>query len=146
MQSDETLRKLSALDRELIERRVRAMLEMRAAGDLRGMLDYAAEDIVYNLKGSWASFPYASPVCGKKMVAQALAIIAMQFENMGFVIHELVIEGNQIALRRSVKLRHRGTGKVGNVDIADFLRFRDGLVVEFTEVADSIALTQLEES
>jgi ketosteroid isomerase-like protein len=146
VQSDETLRKLGALDRELIERRVHALFEMRAAGDLRGMLEYAAEDIVYNAKGSWAAFPYASPVRGKKLVAEALATIAMQFENMGSVVHELVIDGDRIALRRSVKLRHRGTGKVGEVDIADFFRFRDGLVVEFTEVADSMALAQLEDS
>jgi ketosteroid isomerase-like protein len=146
LQSDETLRKLGALDRDLIERRVHALLEMRAAGDLRGMLDHAAEDIVYNVQGNWSAFPYTRPVRGKKLVAEALAMIAMQFENLGSVVHDLVIDGDRIALRRSAKLRHRGTGKVRDVEVADFLRFRDGLVVEFTEVVDSLALAQLEES
>jgi ketosteroid isomerase-like protein len=85
-------------------------------------------------------------VSGKKMVAEALAMIVIQFEDLGSIVHDLVIDGNQVAIRRTVKLRHRGTGKVGEVDVADFVRFRDGLVVEFTEVADSMALAQLEES
>jgi ketosteroid isomerase-like protein len=146
VQSDETLRKLGVLDRELIEKRVRALLEMRTAGDLRAMLDLAAEDIVYNVRGNWAAFPYTRPVHGKKLVADTLAMIAVQFENLGSVVHDFVIDGDRVALRRTAKIRHRGTGKVGEVDIADFVRFRDGLVVEFTEVADSMALAQLEDS
>ena len=146
MQSDETLRKLGVLDRELIEKRIHALLDMRAAGDLRGMLEHAAEDVVYNVRGNWAAFPYTRPVRGKKLVAEAIAMIAMQFENLGSVVHDLVIDGDRVAVRRTAKLRHRGTGKVGEVDIADFVRFRDGLVVEFTEVADSMALAQLEDS
>jgi ketosteroid isomerase-like protein len=146
VQSDETLRKLGVIDRELIERRVHALLEMRAAGNLRGMLDHAAEDIVYNVRGNWAAFPYTRPVHGKKLVAEALAMIGVQFENLGSVVHDLVIDGERVAIRRTATIRHRGTGKVGEVDIADFVRFRDGLVVEFTEVADSMALAQLDES
>jgi ketosteroid isomerase-like protein len=146
VQSDDTLRKLGEVDRELIERRVHTLLEMRAAGNLRGMLDYAAENIQYNVRGNWAAFPYTRPVKGKKLVAEALTMIAIQFEDLGSIVHDLVIDGNQVAMRRTVKLRHRGTGKVGEVDVADFVRFRDGLVVEFTEVADSMALAQLEES
>ena len=119
---------------------------MRAAGDLRGMLELAAEDVVYNMRGNWAGFPYTRPVRGKKMVAEALAMIAVQFENLGSVVHDLVIDGDRVAVRRTAKIRHRGTGKVGEVDIADFVRFRDGLVVEFTEVADFMALAQLEDS
>ncbi|MDI9849309.1 nuclear transport factor 2 family protein [Rhodoblastus sp. 17X3] len=146
MQSDETLRKLGALDRELIERRVHALLEMRATGNLRGMLEYAAEDIVYNVRGNWAAFPYTRPVRGKKLVAEALTMISVQFENLGSDVHDLIIDGDRAAMRRTARIRHRGTGKVGTVDIADFVRFRDGLVVEFTEVADSMALAQLEDS
>jgi ketosteroid isomerase-like protein len=146
VQSDETLRKLGVLDRDLIERRVRALFEMRAAGNLRGMLEYVAEDIVFNVRGVWAAFPYAHPVHGKKLVADAIAMIAVQFENMGSVVHDLIIDGERVAIRRTARLRHRGTGKVGEVAFADFIRFRDGLIVEFTEVADSMSLAQLEES
>jgi ketosteroid isomerase-like protein len=42
-------------------------------------------------------------------------------------------------------LRSYGTGRVGDVMIADFLRLRDGLVVEFTEIVDSLAIAKLEE-
>jgi ketosteroid isomerase-like protein len=143
--STETLRKLGELDRALIEQRINTLLEMRAKGDLRGMLDFAAEDIVYNVRGNWMAFPYAKPIQGKKAVAEALMTIAIQFENLGSVVHELVIDGDRAAIRRSSKLRNRGTGRSADVDIADFVRFRDGLVVEVTEIADSAALARLSE-
>ncbi len=73
-------------------------------------------------------------------------MIAVQFENLGSVVHDLVIDGDRVAMRRTSIIRNRGTGSSAEVDIADFIRFRDGLVVELTEIADSVALARLSES
>jgi ketosteroid isomerase-like protein len=146
VQSDETLHKLGALDRELIEARVHAILERRAVGDVLGMLDFATDDIRINIKGDWAAFPYQRPVVGKKMVAEALSMIAIQYENLGSVVHELIIDGDRVAMRRTAGIRHRGTGKAAEIEIADFLRFRDGLVADFFEIIDTAALARLDDT
>jgi ketosteroid isomerase-like protein len=143
VQSDATSRKLGAVDRELIAGRLRALLEMRQSEDLRGMLAYAAEDIRFNVKGDWEAFPFTRPVQGKAMMAKALEMIVVQYESLGSIVHDLLIDGNRVAMRRTSTIRHRGTGKVIDVDIADFILFRDGLVAEFTEIPDSMALAQL---
>jgi ketosteroid isomerase-like protein len=145
MQSEETGRDLAALDRELIVQRVHALARMRTDGNMRGLLAHVADDIVYNVRGNWMAFPYPRPIRGKKNVGEALAMIAVQFENLGSVLHDVIVDGNRVAVRRTATMRHRGTGKVGDVDIADFILFRGGLVAEFTEIADSMALAQLDD-
>jgi ketosteroid isomerase-like protein len=133
-------------DRDFIEQRIRALLKMREDGDLAGLLSLAAPDIIYDIRGNWSAFPFSEPVRGKEMTAQALMMIAVHCENLGNVLHDIVIDGDKVALRRTATIRHRGTGKVGTVEISDFVRFRDGLVVELVESADPVTLAWLESS
>jgi ketosteroid isomerase-like protein len=144
MQSHEMLHKLGALDREMIEHRIRTIFERRAAGDLRGIMDYAADDVVYRTQGGWTLYPFSRPMHGKAALGQMLATIDVMFENLGSTIHELVIDGDRAALHRTSKMRNRGSGAVVCVDVCDFMRFRDGLVVEFSEYPDSAAIARLE--
>jgi ketosteroid isomerase-like protein len=145
MRSEEALKALARVDRELIESRVELILGLRKANRLREMMDYIAEDIVYNVSGNWMALPFVGQVKGKANMARALVSIATQFENLGSEIHDLLIEGERVALRRTSRVRHRGTNRVADVAIVDFLRFRDGLVIELSEVTDSLKLTQLED-
>ena len=145
MRSKETLNALAQVDRELIATRVRHLLRLRAENNLREMMNYFAEDIVFVVSFNWMALPYAGPIKGKANVARALMSITTQYENLGSTVHSLLIDGEQVALRRTARVRHRGTNRVADVDIADFIRFRDGLVVALSEVADSVALAQLDE-
>jgi ketosteroid isomerase-like protein len=144
LQSDGTLRRLGALDREMIEHRVRTIFERRAERDLRGILEYAAEDIVYNVQGNWTLYPFSRPARGKAIFAQMMAMVDAMYENLGSTIHELVIDGERVALHRTSKMRNRGTGAIIAIDVCDFLRFRDGLVIEFSEYPDSAAIARLD--
>lgn len=144
MQSENSLRKLGVLDRELIEHRIRTIFERRAQGDTPGVIEYAAEDILYDVRGGWTLYPFSRPARGKALAAQMIATIEAMYENLGSTIHELVIDGDRAAVHRTSKLRNRGTGQAISVDVCDFLRFRDGLVVEFAEYPDSAALAKLD--
>lgn len=146
MQSEQALHKLGELDRELIEQRLHKLLELRAKGDWRGMVEFAAEDIVFEIRGDWTAFPHSKPIHGKKALAEALMRVVIQFEYLGTAVNDMVIDGDRVALRRTAKIRNRGTGRCAEVNFADFLRFRDGLVVEFTEIADSAGLALISES
>ncbi|MCW2273186.1 hypothetical protein GJ654_03630 [Rhodoblastus acidophilus] len=145
MRSKETLNALAEVDRQLIETRVRRLLELRAENNLRAMLDYVADDIVFEVRGGWMALPYSGPVKGKANVAKAMMCLMTQYENLGSTVHSLTIDGESVAIRRTARVRHRGTNRVADVDIADFVRFRDGLVIGLSEVADTVTLAELDE-
>lgn len=145
MRGKETLDALAQVDRELIKTRVYRLLKLRADDNLREMLEYAADDIVYDVRGDWMAFPFSGPVKGKANVAKALMSLTTQYENLGSTVHSLIIDGEQVALRRTARVRHRGTNRVATVAVADFVRFRDGLVIALSEVVDSAVIAQLDE-
>jgi uncharacterized protein len=145
MQSPQNLAEIAVVDRELVELRVHAMLDRLAERDLPGLIAYFSDDVVFELIGNWSIFPNARRARGKDAWTRALATIYTELENLGSTLHEVAIDGECVALRRTTRLRNYGTGRVGDVEIADFLRFRDGLVVEVTEIVDSLAIARLEE-
>jgi len=146
MQSPQHLAQIASVDRELLETRVHDYFELLAVGaDLVRLMEFFAEEVDFELVGNWSIFPQSGRLRGKDVLAQALIRIYTNVENLGSRLHDLVIDGDRVALRRTTRLRSYGTGRVGDVMIADFLRIRDGLVVEFTEVVDSLAIARLEE-
>ena len=136
VQSPDLLRKLGEVDREMIEHRVRALCELRTDGDISSMLEYAAPDVRCFMRGHWTLAIYPRPLIGKAEVAEAYRQLNIQFENLGSVIHELVIDGDRVALHRTTTIRNRGAGHIHTFDVINFMRFRDGLVVEFSEYPD----------
>jgi uncharacterized protein len=146
MQTPEDLARIATVDRERVETQVHAYFELLAAGtDFSRLMAFFADEIDFELIGNWSIFPQAGRLHGKDVLAQALITIYTSVENLGSTLDDLVIDGDRIALRRTTRLRSYGTGRVGDIKIVDFLRIRDGLVVEFTEIVDSRAIADLEE-
>jgi len=143
MTSREGLNTIAGLDREMIEHRVRTIFERRAEGDRQGLMDYLDENVVYRVRGNWTLYPFSHSIHGKENFAKLMAAIEIMYENFGSTIHEMLIDGEKIALHRTSRMRNRGTGAVHEVDICDFLTFRDGLVIEFAEYPDSAAIAKL---
>ncbi|MDE2363042.1 MAG: nuclear transport factor 2 family protein [Hyphomicrobiales bacterium] len=144
MQSDNASRKLAEVDRELIEQRIHALAEMRARGDMAGMLEFAAPDIVFK-GGTWLSYPLNARFEGREACKALSHAVLVAYENLGSTINKLLIDGDRVALHRTARIRNRGTGKTVSVEICNFLRFRDGLVVEFSEYPDTAAVARLDE-
>jgi ketosteroid isomerase-like protein len=145
MQSLQNLTRIAVVDRELFEARIHQMLDLCSAGDMAGVLAYFSEDISYQMIGNWSMFPFPGPVRGKAAVTHAFGILFTHFQSLGSEVHSIVIDGDRVAVRRTTRLRHLGTGRSAGIAVVDFLRFRDGLVTELTELLDSLAMSQLEE-
>jgi ketosteroid isomerase-like protein len=146
VQSADLLRKLGEVDRELIEGRVRMFCELRANGDLSSMLEYAAPDVTCFMRGHWSLAVYPRPLVGKEAVAEAYRQLNIRYENLGSIVHELLIDGDRVALHRTTSIRNRGGGQEHTFDVINFMRFRDGLVVEFSEYCDPAAIAALNEA
>jgi ketosteroid isomerase-like protein len=143
VQSQATSLQMSEVDRDLLEQRIHTLLELRARGDVAGMLSYAAPDVVYK-GGTWRSYPLHVTVVGKKACGELLRAVNVSYENLGSTINKLLIDGEKVAVHRTARIRNRGTGATVSIDICDFIRFQDGLIVEFSEFPDTTAAAQLE--
>lgn len=143
MQSSETLHELSVLDRDLIEQRIETLLKLREAGDIAAMAAYAAPEIVYRTSPG-RPYPFHSRRDGKAECVELGIAINVAYENLGSTINHLLIDGDRVALHRTAKVRNRGAGRVIEIDIWNFFKFRDGLIVEFSEYPDTATLALLD--
>jgi ketosteroid isomerase-like protein len=139
-----TIQDRAEIDRALIEQRIRGMLDRRERDDTEGMFEYFADDCVYSAS-SWQGSPVRIELHGKQACAHLAHQLSVQFENFGTIIHKLIVDGQQVAVHRTSRLRNRGTGKTVEVDIWNFLTFRDGLIAEFAEYPDTRFMAALDD-
>jgi ketosteroid isomerase-like protein len=95
--------------------------------------------------GNWSMSPFSLPVRGKEAFAHALGFIFIHFQSRGSTVHDIVMDGDHVAVRRTTRLRNYGTNRAGDIAVMDFIRFRDGLLTELTEMVDSLAMSRQEE-
>ena len=82
---------------------------------------------------------------GREACAEMLQALYVTYESLGSRIDFLTVEGDRAALKRTTRLRHRGNGKVADVAICNFLQLRDGLICEYSEFPDTLAIAELDE-
>jgi hypothetical protein len=144
VQSDDASHKLSQIDRDLMMQRLELILDSCARGDIPGIMRYMTPDIVYQ-GGTWPLYPLMNRCEGAQACADMMHAIHVAYESHGSVIRHIVIDGPRVALCRTTTLRNRGSGRCGAIDIVNYVRFRDGLVCEYSEYPDTSAVAALEE-
>ena len=129
--------------RQSIEACIRRLIELRAAGDVDGLVAYAAPDIVFKT-GIGRAHPFHAEYKGIEACANLVRDVNVYYENLGSRLNKLLIDGDQVALHRTTRIRNRGTGRAVEVDMWNFVRFRDGLIAEFAEYPDTEAFARLD--
>jgi ketosteroid isomerase-like protein len=133
------------LSRDEMARRVLMLGDFSRQGpDVELFRDYCAPDAVCEFVGDRQTISYAGRHRGIDALVSIVRSIGVEFEQVGCAIPEMVIDGGSVAARRTVEWRHRGTGRRGIVELADFVRFEDGRIVELVEFRDSVALLQMQ--
>ena len=140
MQTLETTRRLCEVDRELIGSVLRSLYACRAAGDIDGMLNLLAADVVCFPDRTWGHAYYPRSIAGKEAVREAFLQRHINYVIVEVQVHRTLIDGDQAAVHRTTKLRERGSGVTYTYDSVSFFRFRDGLITELSELPDGSAL------
>ena len=119
--------------------RLQKMFDLRSAGDIDGLMEHLAEDVVLFPRTTWryCNFPYT--LRGKAAVREAFLQRRVNYIFLRSTIHRVLIDGDQVMAHRTGRTRPRGGGPATTFDCVDYLRFRDGLVVEFNEFCDGAA-------
>ena len=129
-----------ALDRAQVEAVLHEMLDGLAESDAGKVVRYFATDVVYS--GGTAN-PYDAPRVGKEACVELVRAVIIAYECLGSTVHELLIDGDRAAVRRTTRLRNRGSGRFFDISICNFVRFRDGQIVEFSQYPDTLAFARL---
>jgi ketosteroid isomerase-like protein len=137
--TEDTSKRLGELDREAIINTLKKIFERRQAGDVDGMMAFVAPDIVCFPETTWGYARYPRPIVGRENVREAFHQRHVNYINLSTQIRRLLVDGDQAAVHRTTTIRARGGGPPLTFDSVDFIRFRDGLVVEFCELPDGMA-------
>ena len=139
LQTLETTRRLSEIDRELIGSVVQSIFARRAAGDIEGMLKLMSPDVVCFPDKTWGYAFYPRCIAGKEAMREALRQRHINYVIVDMEVHRTLIDGDQAAVHRTTTLRERGSGVTYTFDSVAFFRFRDGLIIEFSDLPDGCA-------
>jgi ketosteroid isomerase-like protein len=137
------LNRLAVLDRSQTEKRVRVLFEDRRRGDHERVLAAMSRDVVYEIVGAWDLYPHSGRREGTDAIRAVLRDQHTNFETLDSVLDDIFMEGETVVVRRTARLRHRGTNAVGNVRVINYLRFREGRIIEFSEYPDTAMVARL---
>ena len=130
--------------RKWMEHEAGDLFALRAKGDFEAMLARFAPDFIYNPRGDWTRAPLMVGRCDRATFAESLRQVIVEFEDLGGPTHELVVDGDRVAVHRTIRLRNRGAGEIADVDEWVCLRIREGLIVEMASYVDNGKAARLE--
>ena len=143
MQSLATLGLLASVDRDLLEQRAVALLERLADHDIEQAMTYFTACATVVLGRDRRAMPYFGAYQGPEAIRRALRGVEIEYDVLRQDIVDMVIDQDRVVTRRICRMRHRGTGKVMNVDFCDWMRFQDGLVCDLSLSPESSQLEEL---
>jgi ketosteroid isomerase-like protein len=100
------------------------------------------DDVDWIIYGPVNVFPFAGQRRGRKAVLEALAGIAKDYMLERYQPQIVIVEGDRAAVMSEVAFKQRATGRTLSFQLANFLRFRDGRLIEFREFANTFDLVE----
>ena len=132
---------------ELSAGRIREIYEDFAYGRLDQLSEVLDDEIDFISYAPPDVFPYLGRQRGRESVLSAFSAVHKKLEIIAFRPMTTVIDGDQAALTVIMKLLDRGTNRSAIYLASHFLKFRDGRIVEFCGIIDSLnAMRQLGDS
>jgi ketosteroid isomerase-like protein len=122
-----------------------AVIDLYAAyarGDGERMAALIDDDVDFVIHAPPQVLPFAGHHQGKGAVLEALGRIAKDYLLESYVPQVTVVDGDHAAVMSDVAFTQRSSGRTLRFHIADFLRFRDGRLVEFREFMNTFEVVQ----
>jgi ketosteroid isomerase-like protein len=128
------------------ERSTRAIVEDIYASYARRDFDRVAalihEDVDWIIYGPMQIFPFVGARRGKTAVLEALGAIAKDYQLERYETKVIIVDGDRAAVMSDVAFRQRTSDRVLSIHLANFLRLRDGKLIEFREFANTFDLVE----
>ncbi len=106
------------------------------------MAAYLSEDCVYE-GHTWVGQPVRIRRKGREGCMEFARHLRTLVEHIETALIEMTIDGDQVAACRRLRLRARGSGRIGEMSVCSYVQFRNGEIVEIRELVDTLAMTRL---
>lgn len=107
------------------------------AGDVETVAALIDDDIDWCIYGPSRVFAFEGPRRGKAQAMEVLAAIGALFELKRYEHEQLIVEGDRAAVLSQTSFVQRSTGRTLSMRLINFIRVRDGKIVEFREFSDT---------
>jgi ketosteroid isomerase-like protein len=109
-------------------------------GSFESFIGLLADDVQwYSLGAGNAAMAFTATCHSRDEVVNYFTGLAKEWEMQDYSPAVYVAQGDWVVMRGTCSWKHRRTNKVCNTPKADFLRLRNGKVVEFHEFFDTAA-------
>jgi ketosteroid isomerase-like protein len=100
------------------------------------------DDIDWCIHGPAHVFPFEGPRRGKAQVMEVLGTIGQRFELTRYEPELVIVEGDRAATIVQTAFVQRSTGRTLSLRLVNFLRVKDGQVIEFREFSDTFDVVE----
>ncbi len=121
---------------------VRELYDAYGRRDFARVAAFIHDDIDWVIYGPIGVFPFAGARRGRSAVLQALRGIDEQYALLSYLPEIMIVDGERAAVMSDVSFIQRATNRTLRFRVANFLRFRDGRVIEFREFANSFDVVE----
>ena len=125
------------MDRSETEAFIKTLYAARVEGDMDALAEAFAEHARFQIAGSPEASMLATFIEGREGVLGLIQTIVDSFVLEDFTVLDLLIDGNKAAVRWRATVQNVSSGDTYTTELADFIEFRDGKVVSFTEFLDT---------
>jgi uncharacterized protein len=121
---------------------VQALYQAYREGNAERVAALIHDDIDWCIYGPSRVFAFEGPRRGKAQVMDVLAAIGRQFELKRYDNELLIVEGERAAVLSQVSFVQRATGRTLSMRLINFIRIRDGRIIEFREFSDTFDVVE----
>jgi ketosteroid isomerase-like protein len=119
-----------------LRRRVFEITRLRMSGRISEMMEFFASDVVIHYHCAKEGLFLAGVLQGVEAFRENIRLTDAEYEPLESEVLDLLVEGERSAVRWRNSWRNRGTGYRRTLDMAHFLHWRNGRVVEMFEYLD----------
>jgi len=130
--------------REHIERTIDKLWVARNAGDAKGTVAGFADEGVFrmNAKGTGVA-AMSKSIVGKSTVEQVVSQMMQVWQFEDWRKMDLVIDGERAVLHWRAMANCLASGKCDEFDVYDFIKFKDGKIVEYVQSTDTALMMKV---
>lgn len=121
---------------------VRTLYEAYAKGDGATVATLVDDDIEWIIHGPVQLFSFMGPRHGKAEVLETLAGIGKDYVLERYEPVWMVVEGDRAAVLSKAAFTQRSTNRRLSFNLANFVRVRDGRIIEFVELSNTFDLAE----
>ncbi|MEX2128717.1 MAG: nuclear transport factor 2 family protein [Xanthobacteraceae bacterium] len=130
------------MDTEVTRVLAKRLYEVYSRGNRDEIAALIHDDIDWIIHAPIDVFPFVGPRHGKAAVLKTIEAIGTEYKLLRYIPEIIIADGDRAAVLSNVAFEKRASGRTLSFRIANFLRFRDGLLVDLREFSDTFDVTQ----